>query len=72
MYGVDAAILMNQKVWQASGHVDGFNDPLVEDLETKERYRADHLLEDAGIEDVVKMRSRRNDSSHKRQRHKKS
>ena len=55
MYGVDAAILMNQKVWQASGHVDGFNDPLVEDLKTKERYRADHLLEDTGIEDVVKM-----------------
>ena len=30
MYGVDAAILMNQKVWQASGHVDTFTDPLVE------------------------------------------
>lgn len=49
MYGVDAAILMNQKVWQASGHVDTFNDPLVEDLETKQRYRADHLLKDAGF-----------------------
>lgn len=48
MHGVDAAILMNQKVWQASGHVDTFHDPLVEDLETKKRYRADHLLEDAG------------------------
>lgn len=48
MYGVDAAILMNQKVWQASGHVDTFNDPLVEDLETKQRFRADHLLKDAG------------------------
>jgi glycyl-tRNA synthetase len=46
MYGVDAAILMNQQVWKASGHVDGFSDPLVEDLETKKRYRADHLLED--------------------------
>ena len=31
MYGVDAAILMNQKVWQASGHVDTFVDPLCED-----------------------------------------
>ncbi len=49
MYGVDAAILMNQKVWQASGHVDTFTDPLVEDLETKQRYRADHLLKDAGF-----------------------
>jgi glycyl-tRNA synthetase len=49
MYGVDAAILMNQKVWKASGHVDTFTDPLVEDLETKQRFRADHLLKDAGF-----------------------
>lgn len=49
MYGVDAAILMNQKVWQASGHVDTFTDPLVEDLETKQRFRADHLVKDAGF-----------------------
>lgn len=48
MFGVDAAILMNQKVWQASGHVDTFTDPLVEDLETKQRFRADHLIKDAG------------------------
>ena len=48
MYGIDAAILMNQKVWQASGHVDTFTDPLVEDLETKQRFRADHLIKDAG------------------------
>ncbi len=48
MYGVDAAILMNQKVWQASGHVDTFVDPLVEDVVTKQRFRADHLLKDAG------------------------
>jgi len=50
MYGVDAAILMNQKVWQASGHVDTFTDPLVEDLKTQQRYRADHLVKDAGFE----------------------
>jgi len=49
MYGVDAAILMNQKVWQASGHVDTFTDPLVEDLVTKQRFRADHLIKDAGF-----------------------
>ena len=50
MYGVDAAILMNQKVWKASGHVETFTDPLVEDLNTKQRFRADHLLKDAGFE----------------------
>lgn len=50
MYGVDAAILMNQNVWKASGHVAGFSDPLVEDLKTQKRYRADHLLEDIGID----------------------
>lgn len=49
MYAIDAAILMNQKVWQASGHVDTFTDPLVEDLVTKQRFRADHLLKDAAI-----------------------
>ncbi|OGG61087.1 glycine--tRNA ligase [Candidatus Kaiserbacteria bacterium RIFCSPHIGHO2_02_FULL_49_34] len=49
MYGVDAAILMNPRAWVASGHVAGFSDPLVEDLETQKRYRADHLLEEAGV-----------------------
>ncbi|MEX2514902.1 MAG: glycine--tRNA ligase [Candidatus Paceibacterota bacterium] len=49
IYGVDADILMSAKVWQASGHVDGFSDPLVEDVKTKKRYRADHLLEEAGV-----------------------
>lgn len=44
MYGVDAAILMNQKVWQASGHVDTFTDPLVECGNCHGRFRADHLL----------------------------
>jgi glycyl-tRNA synthetase len=50
MYGMDAAILMNQNAWKASGHVAGFADPLVEDKKTKKRYRADHLLEEAGID----------------------
>lgn len=50
MYGIDSAILMNPKVWEASGHVGGFNDPLVSDVKTKKRYRADHLLEDAGVD----------------------
>jgi len=43
MYGVDAAILMNQKVWQASGHVDTFTDPLVECSNCHARHRADKL-----------------------------
>ncbi|PID99566.1 glycine--tRNA ligase [Candidatus Saccharibacteria bacterium] len=43
IYGVDAAILMNQKVWQASGHTDTFTDPLVECSQCKGRFRADKL-----------------------------
>jgi len=43
MYGVDAAILMNQRVWKASGHVDTFTDPLVECSKCKGRFRADKL-----------------------------
>jgi glycyl-tRNA synthetase len=43
MYGVDAAILMNPKVWEASGHVAGFADPLIECKKCKRRFRADHL-----------------------------
>ena len=50
MYGVDAAILMNQKVWQASGHVDTFVDPLCEDTVNHRRFRTDHILKDAGID----------------------
>lgn len=55
IYGVDADILMSPKVWQASGHADGFDDPLVEDVKTDKRYRADHLLEDAGFENAEGM-----------------
>lgn len=43
MYGVDAAILMNQNVWKASGHVGGFSDPLVECKKCKHRFREDQL-----------------------------
>jgi len=43
MYGVDAAILMNQKVWQASGHTDTFTDPLVECSNCHSRFRADKI-----------------------------
>lgn len=44
--GLDAAIFMDPKVWKASGHVDAFNDPLVDNKDSKKRYRADHLIED--------------------------
>lgn len=42
--GLDCSIVMNPKVWNASGHVGGFSDPMVDCRETKNRYRADHLL----------------------------
>ncbi len=43
MVPVDTTIIMHPKVWEASGHVAGFNDPMVDDKETKDRYRADHV-----------------------------
>jgi glycyl-tRNA synthetase len=45
--GMDGAIVTNPRVWKASGHIDCFEDIFVEDKKTKERYRADHLVEDA-------------------------
>jgi glycyl-tRNA synthetase len=44
--GIDAAILMHPTTWKASGHVDSFNDPLIDNKDSKKRYRADVLLED--------------------------
>jgi len=44
-YGVDAAILMAPRVWEASGHVESFSDPLVDCKDCKTRHRADHLIE---------------------------
>ena len=44
--GIDAAILMHPKTWKASGHVDAFNDPLIDNKVSKKRYRADVLVED--------------------------
>ncbi len=41
---LDTTIIMHPRVWEASGHVSGFNDPMVDDKETKHRYRADHLI----------------------------
>lgn len=43
--GLDASIFMHPKTWKASGHVDAFNDPLVDNKDSKKRYRADQLIE---------------------------
>jgi glycyl-tRNA synthetase len=44
MVGLDSCLIQNPKVWEASGHVGGFNDPMMDCKESKRRYRADHLL----------------------------
>lgn len=56
--GLDSQILLHPETWVASGHVASFTDPLVDDKETKKRYRADHLIEawieaNPGVDDVV-------------------
>ena len=50
VYGLDSAIFMHPKTWIASGHVDSFDDPQVDCKKCKNRFRADHLLEDFGID----------------------
>lgn len=44
--GIDSAIFMHPKIWKASGHVDGFSDPMIDNKDSKKRYRADNLIED--------------------------
>ena len=53
--GIDAAIFMHPTMWKASGHVDAFNDPLIDNKDSKKRYRADVLVEEyiAKIEDKI-------------------
>ena len=53
--GIDAAIFMHPTTWKASGHVDAFNDPLIDNKDSKKRYRADVLVEDycAKIENKI-------------------
>ena len=67
--GIDAAIFMHPKTWKASGHVDAFNDPLIDNKDSKRRYRADQLVEgymekiEGKIEkEVTKARKRFGDS----------
>jgi len=50
VYGLDSAIFMHPKTWVASGHVDSFDDPQVDCKKCKNRFRADHLLEEFGID----------------------
>ncbi len=63
--GLDSAIFMHPKVWKASGHVDAFSDPLIDNKDSKKRYRADVLIEDyvakldAKIEKEVKKATKR-------------
>ncbi|HSW68232.1 MAG TPA: glycine--tRNA ligase [Bacteroidales bacterium] len=53
--GIDSAIFMHPTIWKASGHVDAFNDPMIDNKDSKKRYRADVLIEDyiAKLEDAV-------------------
>src|ERR1700760_4665894 len=54
--GIDAAIFMHPITWKASGHVDGFSDPMIDNRDSKKRYRVDHLIE-ARIDELVKERN---------------
>ena len=60
--GLDAAILMEPTVWKASGHVDAFNDPMIDDKQSKMRYRADQLIEGH----IEKLRSKGKDDEAER------
>ena len=53
--GIDAAIFMHPRTWEASGHVAAFNDPLIDNKDSKKRYRADQLIEEhlQKIEDKI-------------------
>ena len=60
--GLDAAIFMHPLTWKASGHIDGFNDPMIDNKDSKKRYRVDHLvenyaaqLEESGREDEAEV-----------------
>lgn len=72
--GIDAAIFMHPKTWKASGHVDAFNDPLVDNKDSKKRYRADVLIEEymdkidaKNAKDVAKAKKRFGDAFDEKQ-----
>jgi glycyl-tRNA synthetase len=67
--GLDASIFMHPKTWKASGHVDAFNDPLIDNKDSKKRYRADQLIEEYAekienktLKDIEKAKKRFGDS----------
>ncbi|MBQ4913132.1 glycine--tRNA ligase [Maribacter sp. MMG018] len=72
--GIDAAIFMHPTTWKASGHIDAFNDPLIDNKDSKKRYRADVLIEDyvakidAKIEKEVKKAEKRFGDSFNKQK----
>lgn len=51
--GIDAAIFMHPTTWKASGHVDNFNDPMIDNKDSKKRYRVDHLIEAFAEEQIT-------------------
>lgn len=53
--GIDTAIFMHPQVWKASGHVDAFNDPMIDNKDSKKRYRADHLIEEYADKQEAKL-----------------
>ena len=53
--GIDSAIFMHPTIWKASGHVDAFNDPLIDNKDSKKRYRADVLIEDQLASTMIRL-----------------
>ncbi|HHS96002.1 MAG TPA: glycine--tRNA ligase [Phaeodactylibacter sp.] len=64
--GIDAAIFMHPKVWKASGHVDAFNDPMIDNKVSKKRYRADQLVEEYVENKVLKKANKEIEKARKR------
>lgn len=58
--GIDAAIFMHPTTWKASGHIDNFSDPMIDNKESKKRYRVDHLIE--GYADELERQDRKGES----------
>ena len=59
--GIDAAIFMHPTTWKASGHVDNFNDPMIDNKDSKKRYRVDHLIE--GFAEQLKAEGKDNEAA---------
>jgi glycyl-tRNA synthetase len=59
--GIDSAIFMHPTIWKASGHVDNFNDPMIDNKDSKKRYRVDHLIESQA--ELLKANSRNDEAN---------